>query len=90
MQTMYGRGVRELVDLGVLDVIGTSTAGQEGTRTFRRNVYSLRDDLRSVPTSLEPVAKAASDEPDDGIPANVKAFAREHGVAIRARGRTQN
>jgi hypothetical protein len=45
--TTRKKGFRELTELGVLEVVERAVARREGTRTFRRNVYVLREELRS-------------------------------------------
>lgn len=56
-ETTRKKGFQDLVELGVLDVTARATTAQEGSRTFRRNVYSLNPDLRSVaPTADQPSA----------------------------------
>lgn len=41
------KGLADLVALGVLEVIATSTSDREGERTYRRNVYTLIPQLQS-------------------------------------------
>lgn len=51
-ETTRKKGFQDLVDLGALDVVARATTVQQGSRTFRRNVYTLRPELRSTPVPL--------------------------------------
>lgn len=55
-ETTRKKGLKELVDLGVLDVVSVSQ-GLSGTRSFRRNVYSINSKYR-IPAgpSSQPVS----------------------------------
>lgn len=65
--TTRKKGFRELVDLGVLDIDSYSTTRQEGTRTFRRNVYTFNPDLDSptLDTAATDSGTPPSADPDE-------------------------